>query len=813
MKTKYISFIISYFLVGIIISPVYSQDTINSQNGSGLSSSGTIRAFVMFAEMLNDPLYNSINTSDWPKGQMPLHPEFFLDTILDPNNIQGIITQYYYEASLHKLKIVGDYLDTLMQFDYYNYDRGNAGLEITNYINNRIPGTDFQSAHGYWFNGTAFDQWQFNPLQGGLKLPGMDTKVDLMIIVFRVNSFQNYGENNCGSPLHMNYGPIKGKSSLEYGSISNAYKAKEWIAIRHEIDHSLLGRSDALATAGHCGKSGYRSTIPLQGGYSLLSYEDENLGVLYNGFDRWRLGWKGDKNNYISALDASNQQEISTDLTYEIGAPSHDYILRDFVSTGDAIRIQLPYLKSESSLVRNQYLWLENHQMLNGNLDLHLTSAKGLYAYIQVGYDDLTSFSGGNEQYLTFLQGLGNYDMVYSESSVQINSDRINPFTGYNIMQGLVYNRVDPNIIGATSYFDKIFPDEVLYPTAVIKDGILLQESDFYDGTKPCRGTIYDPITPDHKTGIGTNPSTTPVLTYYMIAGLPDNSPRPYDNRRIYLNGLSFAILENNNGNLKVRINFNDYIVNSDTRWCGPIVLNEKVSLCNATITLDQGLTPTRPVNPIMFNGEKIYADPTIFTANGGSEFAALGTANAIIKNNSAYVNELDGNLIIKDQSVFRVKTGSTLLVKAGSNLKVMGSGKVEIETGGCLCIENGANVTLQDATSQIHTQIDITPGVNTAVLTGNYDCRYNLASTPFSGSGAMNCDLNSLDAYYQNQTLTGTRTYSARNIYAGEKVRTDRATGLAKIGSGANITLNASGDILLDNGFEAPLGCTLLLQ
>jgi hypothetical protein len=225
-------------------------------------------------------------------------------------------------------------------------------------------------------------------------------------------------------------------------------------------------------------------------------------------------------------------------------------------------------------------------------------------------------------------------------------------------------------------------------------------------------------------------------------------------------------------------------------------------------------LQPAIPVYPITFNGEKIFADPTIFTARGGSEFKMFGNAaEVIVKNNSAYVSELDGTLRIQNQDVFRVKTGSTLLLKTGSDLVISGSGKVEVETGGCLCIENGANITLQDAASQIHTQIDVAAGVNPLVFEGNYDCRYNLASTPYAGSGKVNCGRSSLDAYYQNQTLTGTRTYSARNIYAGEKVRTDVSSGLAKIASNANITLIASGDILLDMGFEAPLGATLELQ
>jgi hypothetical protein len=797
MKKTYVFFYIMILLAGITNYPLSAQ---SSQNGYRMTSHGTIRAFLIYAEAINDPWYDSINSSTWPKNSMPTDPDYLLDYYLNPFNIHGKITKYFFQASLGKLLILGDYLDTLVKIDWNTFNMNNKMQDITDYLNDSIEGIDIPTAHNHTFNGHDFDNWVLNGIPRDVKDTGMDGRIDLVISLWRVNS-KFADEDDSGNPITIS-GPVKLKDGGEYGSLTTNYTGRAWSSIKHEISHSLIG-SDGFTTAGDFG--GERTTIPKQGGYSMLNYAPYVLGTSFNGFDRWRLGWRLYGKHYdISALNASTRQEDSTKLDYVPGAPYRDFILRDFVTTGDAIRIKLPYYQDTTLGIRNQYLWIENHQMLEGNLDLRKTDARGIYAYIQVGYDDLSTNGGGSSHYLTFLEGLGNYDMTYNGTTITVNSDKMNPFTGYSIIQGLAYNLIDPN----GSYYDKIYFDEVFYPTAVIKDGVTLPASDFAVGTTPSKGSIYDPITPGRKISIGTNPSTVPVLTYYT-PHIPNDDPMTYDNRKIYLNGLSFSVLECVNNEIKVRIHFSDFIVDHDTRWCGPIVLNEKVSLCNATITLDQGLTPTRPVNPIMFNGEKIFADPTIFTANAGSEFVAMGTGNAILKNNSAYVNELDGNLTIKDQSVFRVKTGSTLLVKAGSNLKVMGSGKVEIETGGCLCIENGANVTLQDATSQIHTQIDITPGVNTAVLTGNYDCRYNLASTPFSGSGAMNCDMNSLDAYYQNQTLTGTRTYSARNIYAGEKVRTDRATGLAKIASGANITLDASGDILFDNGFEAALGST----
>ncbi len=64
-----------------------------------------------FGEYYSDPLCSDPDTNpdDWDAGELP----DWKDDLLDPvwtGSPQGILTKYYYEASLGKLFVLGDYL-------------------------------------------------------------------------------------------------------------------------------------------------------------------------------------------------------------------------------------------------------------------------------------------------------------------------------------------------------------------------------------------------------------------------------------------------------------------------------------------------------------------------------------------------------------------------------------------------------------------------------------------------------------------------------------------------------------------------------
>lgn len=97
--------------------------------------------------------------------------------------------------------------------------------------------------------------------------------------------------------------------------------------------------------------------LNIQGGYGLMGAANSGL-VGCNGYERWRMHWKHLQSiDYISARNANNVQSVVSDISQEDG--NLTFLLRDFVTYGDAVRVKLPYKDSITS--SNQYIWLENH--------------------------------------------------------------------------------------------------------------------------------------------------------------------------------------------------------------------------------------------------------------------------------------------------------------------------------------------------------------------------------------------------------------------------------------------------------------------
>ncbi len=58
-------------------SLIFSQ--ISSTNGYDLPPFGTIRIFVVFAEIINSPSDNCVDSNKWPRGSMPLNAGTFFE--------------------------------------------------------------------------------------------------------------------------------------------------------------------------------------------------------------------------------------------------------------------------------------------------------------------------------------------------------------------------------------------------------------------------------------------------------------------------------------------------------------------------------------------------------------------------------------------------------------------------------------------------------------------------------------------------------------------------------------------------------------
>ena len=134
--------------------------------------------------------------------------------------------------------------------------------------------------------------------------------------------------------------------------------------IQQEFFHAILGGNNW-----HLGKGAARHTFPfIAQSWGLgAQLAGACMSNVVSGWDRWFLGWNNppDKTNLISARDDNNLEQLS-DLNIPSAPSVSTFVLRDFVATGDAVRIKLPHFNWQSlGDVKNQYLWLENHQLIN----------------------------------------------------------------------------------------------------------------------------------------------------------------------------------------------------------------------------------------------------------------------------------------------------------------------------------------------------------------------------------------------------------------------------------------------------------------
>jgi len=663
-----------------------------------------------------------------------------------------------------------------------------------------------------------------------------DNRIDCILIYWRVNSKISTKPDNGQFNSHLFYlsiysyppaiyPPIVIGNKTEISSYGRVYADDIGsTTFQHEIGHGFVGSNDF-----HSGGAGGGIGTYMQdySGYSILS-SGNRYHRGYNAWDRYRLGWKNPHNMYEISARNEIGQEVNADLDYmQQTGNSVTYILRDFATTGDAVRIKLPYIRTLNPSAKEQWLWIENHQLLQGKVEYeeqkHGANSqmykipRGIYLNLQVGNEDFSSFSS-HTNYIAPINKFGRFDFTnYTQSTLaggkpviigETGNAYANPFTGVGFASfhpsdrdnNDVINNNEEYSIGKTKY-----------------NGIEINANYFASPEHTCIGSVYDAYYQGDKISISTNPSINTSYTYRCsYRGTNNNTPETIpaldDNRKIYLNGLSIQVVEQRvNGDIKISINWKDYQISNDVRWCGDIVLNETIDLqSNKTLLLDYGLTPTRPVNPVIFNGKKIFADPTIFTCKQGSLFKANSTSTVRLKNNSTLIAESGSKIELLDDVKLVVESGSTLILKSNSSLKIVGRGRIIIESGGYLCVESGANINLQDVLSAILLRDGAILGANPALF-NNANCISNAANIQTTGNGAIHKQ--DTDVYVQNETISANRFVAGKNIFVGNHVTNTKPYGDVIINNNATVILDANSEVFLEAGVEVQLGSELEIR
>ena len=811
------SFVILFFMIGF----TYAQNTTDAKNGQYIPTQGIFRVYVVFAELTGDSLYYQ-PIQGWNPGEMPSNPDMVVDAQVS-QYYQTYFSKYYQEISFDKLKIVGDYYPQLIQIPYDTLKNGQTDdFSVFQALMNATNGQQITTPSKFLFP-NDFDSWTINTNSGYAKSSAPDGKIDCIIVYWRVNCHIYPTIGNAGNMYNPWYKypiDIANKTGISmYGNILG----NDISVFVHEFSHNIVG-DNTFHSGG--ANSGYnRIYLQNYSGYSILSGWNR-INKSYNGWDRYRLGWNNpQKNLAISSLNTSGQ-EIGSDLIYGQTLPLGDsavYVLRNFATSNDVVRIKLPYLRSENTSAKEQWMWIENHQLLPGTIEYDdkygpnkqmYKKPAGIYLNIQVGNNDPTTYSNSGPNYISPLNGFGNYDFSYSGNVASMSDQTANPFTGVGFAS---YHTVNTDGDESLFYVYKTV-NGINYYTLEEKaflnfnyNGINMGVENWADfGCHTCYylGSVFDAFYQGDKISLSTNPAPIPKLTFQTninttAYGLNLN-PTNTDNRKIYLNGICVRVLEQMaNGDIKISVRWNDFKISKNVRWCGDIVLNEQIDVQqNANVLLDQGLTPVRPINPITFNGQKVFASPSTFTCNTGSEIKIQSKGSLTLKNSSSVIAKSGSTITINSDANAIVESGATLQIKAGSNLNISGTGRIVVKSGGYLCVESGASINLQDYSSLIILEEGAILGANPLLFTSP-SCSSPIVKTINSNGSIIDY---SQDVYIQNETLSASRYIGGKNIFVGNHVTTSKTFGDVLINNGANIIFDSK-EILFDAGFECANG------
>lgn len=714
------------FLIGHSTFAYSDNDT---RNGAALPAKGVIRVLVVFAEATGDDV--PYDTWPWQAGQMPPNADQMFDPNLlfsnsdftgqnrvsrpgitpttPPSRPTKIWSKFYYDASFENLVVLGDYYPELIQIPRASIQDKFHATELV--LANLASRGALKSKTGLKIP-EDFDSWTLTRnYDYKEKINRPDGKIDNLMIIWRVNSAVSKMSNS-------GYTSYSTSSTLPVNIYENicCFDFLSNVIISHEFSHNLLG-GNSYHTGG--GEGSTRHFMTGVSGYSIIASYYHNL-VSCNAWDRYNLGWKSSANVPDIHAQSLNGSTVNGDITYRIpsaaelqtsSAPTtQEYVLRDFITTGDAIRIKLPYLQEGGNTVESQWIWVENHAKDTEKMyyPKNLNQPMGIRINLQIGAEGFAPYgkSMRTNYYVPFSRfgrwdfdvvrkpilqrslGQGIIDSLFIPEILEpisstsnkyytatTSSDKSNAFTGNSLLERLNYDANGDYQLQDNEFFTI---------QNVYKDGIQL-------GTDhPIFGNDYDAFQVSDVLSLATNPSTTPWLTNGSDADNTLTSLDARDNRKIYLNGLKITIKEKRaDGSMVVAVTQGFYNVDKDQRWCGDIVLNEKVDLsANKKISLALGLTPIVKKNLIKINQKYYYTEPTVLTCKKNAVLSLGGNATIEVDSLCALVLQ-EGCFLEKAGSGYasiRIKRGGTLIMEPNVTLK--GSGlSIIVEDGAYACI------------------------------------------------------------------------------------------------------------------------------
>ncbi len=678
-----------FILALLLLAPVFPQagtsaDSLNipnSENGWYLSPHGTIRILVIYAEVeydknpKNDPQPQA--TADWPKGKLPA----WKDDLFDPfptDHPKTEITRYYHDMSLGQFIVLGDYVDqvvTIRESEQRNLrDWSRMAWEEADKLG------ELRTAHKLSIS--DFDMWTDGGKPGMPKLnvPDDPHSYDHVMVILRNSDLTHgHGSTDAGSA-----GLLFGYPS-DTQSRFGAMNGLPFAILKHEFNHLLLGGNNFHSGGGNAPVfTSY--FIPVQGGWSMMGAANSSL-LTASAWDRDRLGWRPEGSPFRIRARDLNGADMNGDLD-PLKGDTGIYVLQDFITTGDAIRIRMPFLEADEY---PQWLWLENHQTKSNNgcqtdvfhyeeMSCVKPAIPGIYAQMQVDKEKKRGegIYGGHADYLRPVLANGNFDqrlrgdtITYQclwpgpTEPVVVKDAWTNPLTG---TQDQEFPLFDKDRDGKLTRKEAIVPRVGIYNGRMVDDAAYL-------------GSSRQVFTPqgNARIGMGTNPSSANMLTLATNGTMEQNRVKKPDNRTVYLNGISVELLEQrSDGAIVLHIRSGDTRLTEGVRWCADSIVLPNLKgfqgtaltlAAGKTLKVDRSGTPTRLAQQGESGGRSWFSPATRFTLASGARMVLERKAKLQLLNNSVMHLMPGAELLLDRKAKLDLRPATQLVLHGNAKL------------------------------------------------------------------------------------------------------------------------------------------------
>lgn len=663
-----------FFFLFILSAIASSAQNPASENGYTLPANGRIRVLLVFLEMKYPGNPPAPEVTSWKPGQLP----DWKDQVFDPyfsGHPQGVVSRYYHESSLGCLDVCGDMVlnpdDPGKPFEM----EGDGVINVSAVIE-KITAQKISTLHNF-----PVDSFNLSDkTKPGLPKNYPDTKkaeYDHLMIIVRNAKYPGSGSGFANGSTLISKNGISFESYSVFAS-ENILPAR---ILLHEFNHLLSGGNNEHCCGGNHAASGPQMLLSFEGGWGMMGANNSSFQTC-NAWDRYFLNWKPVNRTYRIGAHNLEGNYINNDFAYQELKDTTYVVLRDFLSSGDALRIKLPGIPDS---LYSEFLWLENHQTSAFNkspfdefqfqeYECRDKALAGLYAYIQIDHDKLfdKNLYQGYADFIRPLPANGNFDFIWGDTLVQndwcvnnrkvypyeLIASRANPLSGYNEME-LLPN--DNNNDGRTGEKEK-------------RECFIRQRGGTFYNNLPFFGTeehVFSLATND-KISMTGNPSSNNVLTLVNDDRDILNSKAP-NHRAIYLNPVSVEIVKENypeKGSILVRIVKNDVMLNGKVRWCAPKIILQALSaeqkeqlhlLSGSKLLIDQGYSIVQIEKAQVLNGENVFAPPTVMIVRKGSKIIMDKRSQIIIDHNSLLIIEEGAEIVMHRKAKLICRNGGII--------------------------------------------------------------------------------------------------------------------------------------------------------